>query len=608
MDLFQNPFHILTATTRDNRQKIMALAEEGALRLDPDECTQARLDLTHPRKRLSAEIAWMPGTELRQASEVLRYLESAPVMLFGLDELTQFKNSLDVDRMIPIARANVLAAGLSRFLDRSSGSVAKWILEIAYVFENINTEIIRSIINEERAVSGFSAVTDLSAIETELKERRNYFRRVITSALNKLSATVQAQTVTSVVAAAINNKENSRLTLVDDLVDWYEVDVQRVLEKEEANIDGLDDKLRTAVSSEIDNVILTRMVNELIQSVKNWDFFVQPIQIIKRSQGLSHDASYRVAGQVRKLAVDLFNEYGKLDFSRRLTTMLQEVFAEVSEIAERIAEDAGTLAEFTEQRKQRVKIEELIGKLKAAADGQSADSILAPMVNQIIQTINNLDTAAQSVEGHLIATSVRDLAVDLFNKHDKLDFARQLTYTLQRVFAGVDDIAEHLAKDARTLARFAEQRKQRVKIEVLIEKLRTAADGQSADSILAPMVNQIIQTINNLDTTAQSPEGYLIAVSVRNLAVDLFNKHHKLDFARQLTHALQGVFGGISGIAEKLAEDAETLNDLADQRTQAIAEHLHRRQEAEQSGGSGCLVAFLIGIGLIILIGMVNGC
>ena len=208
------------------------------------------------------------------------------------------------------------------------------------------------------------------------------------------------------------------------------------------------------------------------------------------------------------MAVDLFNEYGKLDFSRRLTTMLQEVFAEVSEIAERIAEDAGTLAEFTEQRKQRVKIEELIGKLKAAADGQSADSILAPMVNQIIQTINNLDTAAQSVEGHLIATSVRDLAVDLFNKHDKLDFARQLTYTLQRVFAGVDDIAEHLAKDARTLARFAEQRKQRVKIEVLIEKLRTAADGQSADSILAPMVNQIIQTINNLDTTAQSPEGY----------------------------------------------------------------------------------------------------
>ena len=61
MDLLQNPFHILTATTRDNRQRIMALAEERALLLDPNECTQARSDLIHPRKRLSAEIAWMPG-------------------------------------------------------------------------------------------------------------------------------------------------------------------------------------------------------------------------------------------------------------------------------------------------------------------------------------------------------------------------------------------------------------------------------------------------------------------------------------------------------------------------------------------------------------------
>ena len=68
---------------------------------------------------------------------------------------------------------------------------------------------------------------------------------------------------------------------------------------------------------------------------------------------------------------------------------------------------------------------------------KSADSILAPMVNQLIQIIKNLDTIAQSTEGPPIAISVRKLALDLFNKHDKLDFARQLIYTLQRVFAGL---------------------------------------------------------------------------------------------------------------------------------------------------------------------------
>ena len=458
MDLLQNPFHILTATTRDNRQKIMALAEERDLLLDPNECTQARSDLTHPRKRFSAELAWLLGTGPKHASEALKYLESSPEMLFGIHALTRFKNILGMDRMIPLAQANLLAAGLFRLSDYSSDNPAEWIIEIASVFANIDPEVVRKTINEERIVSGFPKVIDLSAIETELKERRNYFRRVITSTLNKLSATAQAQTVTSVVAAAINNKENSRLALVDDIVDWYEVDVQRVLEKEEANIDGLDDKLRTAVSSEVGNVILTRMVNELIQSVKNWDSFAQPIQIIKRSQGLSHDASYRVAGQVRKLAVDLFNEYGKFDFSRRLTTMLQEVFAEVDEIAEYLAGDARTLAEFDEQRKQRVKIEALIEKLRTAADGRSSDSILAPMINQIIQTINNLEAVALSAEGHRIAISVRDLAICLFNEYDKLDFARQLTYALQRVFGVVDEIVERLAEDAKALDEIAEQR------------------------------------------------------------------------------------------------------------------------------------------------------
>ena len=65
MDLLQNPFYILTATTRDNRQTIMALAEKRALLLDPNECRQARADLTLPRKRLAAEIAWLPGSRTK---------------------------------------------------------------------------------------------------------------------------------------------------------------------------------------------------------------------------------------------------------------------------------------------------------------------------------------------------------------------------------------------------------------------------------------------------------------------------------------------------------------------------------------------------------------
>ena len=644
MDLLQNPFHILTATIRDNRQQIMALADERTLLMDPSECTQARSDLTKPRKRLSAEIAWLPGTGLKRTSEVLRYLESSPRMLFGMDELTQFKNILGADKMIPIAQANLLAAGLSRLSDYSSDDVAgwiisEWIVEIAYVFENIDPEVVRTIINEERLVSGFSTVTDLLTIETEIKERRYHYGQIIASALNNLSAKGRAKAVARIVIAVINNEKKSRLTLIDDIVNWYEIGIQESLEKEKGNIEVLDEKIRAAANAKSSDTALALMVNQLIQTVKNWDTFVQPIQISKKNQGLSHDASHHVAGLVRKLVVDLFKKHDKLNFSRQLTNMLQEVFAEVDELAECFAEDARTLNKITERRAQRVKIkiealviEALVEKIRAAADEQVSDSILEPMVNQLIQAIKNLDTIAQSTEVPPIAISVRKLALDLFNKHDKLDFSQRLTDALQRVFAEVGELAERLAEDASTLNKIAERRVQRVKIkiETLVEKIRAAADGQVSDSILAPMVNQLIQIIKNLDIVAQPRKSYRVVVYARALAVDLFNKYDKLDFSRQLTYTLQEVCAeideiagdlvgfdlvgledfmrGVDELAEHLAEDESTLNEIADRRTQAITEHLHMRQETEQREGNGCLVAFLIGIGLIVFIGLINSC
>ena len=102
MDLLQNPFHILTASPRDNRRRIMELADERSLLLDSSQCMAARSDLTNPRKRLSAEIAWLPGIGPKRADEMLSLLESSPTDL------------LSVDKLSSTARANLLAAGLAR--------------------------------------------------------------------------------------------------------------------------------------------------------------------------------------------------------------------------------------------------------------------------------------------------------------------------------------------------------------------------------------------------------------------------------------------------------------------------------------------------------------
>lgn len=338
MDLLQNPFHILNASLRDNRRRIMELADERSLLFDSSECMEARSELTNPRKRLSAEVAWLPGIGPKRVGEVLSLLESSPADLLAVDNLSS------------IARANLLAAGLARLPDHNADNVAKWILEISWAFEDLDADELSVIINEERVVSGFPEVSDLSAVEAEIQERRRHYRQVIKLALDNLSPKELVKAVTVAVESATDDGEEHGPIVIADLVDSYEVEAQGFLDKEEGNIKALVEKLRAAVDAEQPDSILTPMVNQLIQVVKNWDTVAQPIQVSTKSRGLDHDASRRVAGLVRGLAIHMFNEHGKLDFSQQLTNMLREVFAEVGEVAERTAEDADALGEIAEQR------------------------------------------------------------------------------------------------------------------------------------------------------------------------------------------------------------------------------------------------------------------
>jgi len=338
MDLLQNPFHILNASPRDNRRRITELADERSLLLNSSECMEARSDLTNPRKRLSAEVAWLPGIGPKRVGEVLSLLESSPTDLLAVDKLSS------------IARANLLASGLARLPNHNADNVAEWILEISWAFEDLDPEELSVIINEERVVSGFPEVSDLSAVEAEIQERRRYYRQIIKSALDNLSPKELVEAVTVAVESATDDGEEHGPILIADIIDSYEVEAQGFLDKEEGNIRVLVEKLRAAVATERPDSTLAPMVNQLIQVVKNWDTVAQPIQVSTKSRGLDHDASHRVAGLVRGLAIQMFNEHDKLNFSRQLTNMLQEVFAEVGEVAERTAEDADALGEITEQR------------------------------------------------------------------------------------------------------------------------------------------------------------------------------------------------------------------------------------------------------------------
>ena len=406
MDLLKNPFYILTATPRDSRSRIMELANERSLMLDSNECMNARSDLTNPRKRLSSEVAWLLGLSPKRSGELLSLLQESPADIISVDKLT------------PVARANLLAAGFSRLSNCTSDCVAKWILEISWAFEEIDLKELRVIINDERVVSGFPEVTDVSILEKEIQERRLHYRHVFKSALNNLSASELVKAVTIAVESATANGEEHGPILIADLVDAYEVEAQEFLEKEESNIKVLVEKIRAAVDAKYSDSALSPMVNQLINVVRNWDTVAQPIQVSAKSQGLEHDVSHRVAELVRDLALHMFNQHGKLDFSRQLTHMLQEVFAEVGEVAERTAQDANTLGEIAERNRLNHLIDPIFDLCKIAVENSNkypaaADKEAQKIINSSPNLIKSL--LAVEVSYEILSQGKDELALTLMH-------------------------------------------------------------------------------------------------------------------------------------------------------------------------------------------------
>lgn len=446
MDLLQNPFYMLQASPHDNSRRIMELADERSLLLDSSQCTAACSELTIPRKRLSAEVAWLPGIGPKRVGEVLSLLESSPTDLLAVDNLSS------------IARANLLAAGLARLPDHNTKDVTKWILELAWAFEDLDADELCEIINEERTVSGFREVSDLSAVEAEIQERRRHYRQIIKSALDHLSPKELVAAVTASVASATEDGEELGPVIIADLVDSYEVEAQGFLNKEEGNIKALVEKLQAAVDAKRSDSTLSPVVNQLIQVVKNWDTVAQPIQVSAKSRGLDHDASHRVASLVRGLAIHMFNAHDKLDFSQQLTNMLQDVFKEVGKVAERTAEDADTLGGIAAQRVLHSKVsevEELTTQIKAEVDGGRPDTFLSPKIYQLCQLVLNWKIDPEHDASQHTACVVRNLAIHMFNKHDKLDFAQKLTSALLKVFVDAGEISDRLADDAKALQEVA---------------------------------------------------------------------------------------------------------------------------------------------------------
>jgi hypothetical protein len=343
VDLLETPFHILNATPRDSRHRIMELAEERALVADSEAIDRARAVLTNPRQRISAETAWLLGLGPRRVREAIERLEHDPSLLKEFETPDY------------LTRCNILAAAIRRLDDSSPQSLSDWLLRLAIAFELIDLEAVRAFLNEERAVSGFPEVQDGTLIDSAVQERRKHFCTVMLGALDRLPTKTLIEVLTQIVDHATEEGMRHGPILLDDLVDAYAGEALTFLTNEAENIGTLLDKLRDGADSGATADALDPVVDYLIDVTKNWDTVAQPIQVSMRGRGLRHEPSFEVAAEIRGAAVHLVNAHGHVETARRMTNLLSEAFAEVDEVAERSEEDAAALDQIAEDRQRLLK-------------------------------------------------------------------------------------------------------------------------------------------------------------------------------------------------------------------------------------------------------------
>ena len=597
MHFLDNPFFILTAKPCDNDARIVKLANErGLLDEDPNRCRDAKSILMHPRKRIYAEIAWLPVRTFEQAKHVCESLESSEANIGVLEILRQVKDFLGEDELVPIAKCNVLAAGLRCLTQYSPDEVATWTLEIARAYKGINIEQVSTAINADREVADIQIANLENIKEALLKRQVPYYHQAMKSAMVTLSVTERAKAMTRIVESAIAD-DNQLPQLITALGAWYEKDeeVRESLNEHDTKVRQLAGQLQLAADANRRDSELEPLVNKLIQEVRDWDVIAQPIQLIKTSQGSSHDESETLARRVQNLVEHLFNPCDKLNLCLQLIRTLQEAFAEVNEISNRFSMLMSRLNDTAQERERSARriLESQVRQLRASTENQQPDSDLSLLVDQLIQSVRNWRPSARLCENYYagfyfeaVVNLVTELADDLRNDHGMFDVSRQLREMLQEELAQDDGIVARVDESDNGLDEVVDSPAQSALEEIKrqVERLRTCADARNLDSNWDRMLNELIQSINAWKALPQPIEAYTtgyptIVHLVVELAFQLRIAHGNPDFSRVLFNRLQEEFTEVRGYATSIAKYSQALED-AERALGGITNHVNELRAA----------------------------
>lgn len=354
----KNPFAVLRATPHDSRQRIIELADEHSLVIDADNCAEARSILTHPRKRLATEVAWLPGVRPELAAEILKFTAKNPENvssppIFSLLREHGAPDGTNRPEVTPIALANCLCSVVSHLPHLTDGA-QDMIFELARLFEDVDAKSLMDAINEDRAVSGFPKVTDITAVEAEIQEQRRYYAEVIKTIFNGMPSGYLAERLTGLIELAADGGKTFCPYVISDVVDIYETTAQPFFEKETENIKNLIQAIGEGLKAKRSDSAVKEKIDRLVQVIQNWAKVAKPLVVRAKSMGSEYNEASIVLRLGRSLSLLINNEHDKAEFSLSLIRALKETFSDMEESVEVLDKDVQVLENILKEKKKTI--------------------------------------------------------------------------------------------------------------------------------------------------------------------------------------------------------------------------------------------------------------
>ena len=457
MYLNQNPFYLLEISPKDKRATIISKAEEKAFFLDDGSGEAAQATLLNPAKRLLAELDWFLDVDKKEIKKISKCIAE--------------NKEISTEGLSPISKINALLFNFSIMQDVEVYDIGFMLTDIDEQFGLVTIDSVLEIVNTCRKEAGMKIVSE-AEVDEAIDAKRDTIRQIFTEKLHALSDEEYMAFVSILAKQYVANEDYNDGIVISDALDQYEIRMQTEIQKHAEAVEKHIERIKGLS----DETAIKENIRGLIKRIKEWDVFVQPLQLRSQASGMPHDNSMSLGREIRDLALYLHNEKELTEIALDLVIAMQEIFAEVGDLAEHLEEDAEALTNIVATASVVKGFATEMDLLKSTADRMGFSTTMSDIetfisrVKSFDRDVEYSDLEDEIIEKIRISICVvaREAAIKLHNNYQKTNLALKIAKALLAQFSDIDELKTRLQEDAQSLAQQS----------VMLERVQAAKQAQ----------------------------------------------------------------------------------------------------------------------------------